>query len=42
MSEDSMFYESQKSAEVSTQESPSDEVEDLLDGLDEDSIFGDF
>ena len=37
-----MFYESQKSAEVATQESPSEEAEDLLDGLDEDSIFGDF
>ncbi len=42
ISDDSMFYESQKSAVVSTQESPSEEVEDLLEGLDEDSIFGDF
>jgi len=42
ISDDSMFYESQKSADVSTQKSPSGEVEDLLEGLDEDSIFGDF
>jgi hypothetical protein len=41
--DDSLFYDSQRTQEVSasTQEN-SEEVENLLDGLDEDSIFGDF